>query len=55
MKDIIDSYSKLETGRVRKFIIGIEWRFARMIFGSFLINVFKETLTPVLFGNSGQK
>ena len=52
MKDIFTEYSKRPKGLFRSLVVGIEWRFARMIFGSFLINIFKENMTPVFFGHS---
>lgn len=55
MKDIYRHYQKDPKGVFIKMNVGIEWRFARMIFGSFLINVFKETLTPVIFGHKFKK
>jgi hypothetical protein len=55
MKDIYRHYQKDAKGVFRKMNVGIEWRFVRMIFGSFLINVFKETLTPVIFGHKLKK
>ena len=50
MSDVIQSFKKSEKGVLRESFKGMEWRFFRLIIGSFFINFFKEKLTPILFG-----
>jgi hypothetical protein len=50
MTDVYRSFQTSEKGVLRESFKGMEWRFMRLIIGSFLINFFKERLTPILFG-----
>lgn len=50
MQDVYQSFKVSDKGLFREAFKGMEWRFARLIIGSFLINFFKERLTPILFG-----
>ena len=51
MKDIYKTYNTNNKGLFKQMFSGIQWRFARMIFGSFLINIFRENLAPLMFGS----
>jgi hypothetical protein len=50
MSDVIQSFKASPKGILRESFKGMEWRFFRLFIGSFLVNFFKEKLTPVLFG-----
>lgn len=49
MTDIYRDYKSRSTGVIRNMFKGIEWRFARMIVGGFIINLTKDFLGPRMY------
>lgn len=49
MTDIYKNFKASEAGLIRGMYKGIEWRFARMIVGGFIINLSKDFLGPKMY------
>ena len=54
MTSIYNEYKISERGLWKAMYRGMEFRFIRMIFGSFIINYTKDLLTPILFGSDSK-